>query len=186
MTRLGPGDALLAVDVQNDFLPGGALAVEHGDEILPILNAWIGRVVAAGLPVFASRDWHPERHCSFREQGGPWPRHCVKGSHGAEFASGLRLPANAVIVSKGTDPDRDAYSAFDGTDLDRGLRGRGVNRVVIGGLATDYCVRGTARDALSKGYRVVLLSDAVRAIDANSGDGARAIEEMLRAGATPA
>lgn len=186
MTPLGPGDALVVVDVQNDFLPGGSLAVPHGDEVVPVLRAWIARAVAAGIPVFAARDWHPDQHCSFLERGGPWPPHCRAGSAGAEFAPGLRLPRDAMVVSKGTDPDRDAYSAFEGTDLDRGLRGRGVNRIVIGGLATDYCVRSTVRDALSRGYRVVLLRDAIRPIEARPGDGARAEDEMLGAGAVPA
>jgi len=138
------------------------------------------------VPVFATRDWHPGGHCSFRERGGPWPPHCVQGSHGAELAAGLRLPPSAVVVSKGAEVDRDAYSGFEGTALDGELRARGVRRLLVGGLATDYCVLNTVRDALAKGYEVVLLRDAIRAVDVHPGDGARAEEEMIRRGATTA
>src|SRR5260370_27326625 len=112
------GDALVVVDVQNDFLPGGALAVPHGDQVIPAVNRYVKAFTQAGLPTFATRDWHPPHHCSFRERGGPWPPHCIAGSVGAEFAPGLRLPASTVIISKGTELDRDAYSAFPSTDLD--------------------------------------------------------------------
>ncbi|MBX6421634.1 MAG: nicotinamidase [Nevskia sp.] len=178
-----PGDALLIVDVQNDFLPGGALAVPHGDQVVPSLNRYIARFRAAQLPVFATRDWHPPDHCSFRAQGGPWPAHCVAGTAGARFAAALELPASAQIVSKAQRPERDAYSGFEGTDLDARLRAAGVRRVFVGGLATEYCVLNTAKDALRHGYAVVLLLDAVRAIDAQPGAGARALEELRRLGA---
>jgi nicotinamidase/pyrazinamidase len=181
----GPHDALVVCDVQNDFLPGGALPVSRGDEIIDVLSGWVERALVEEIPVFATRDWHPPHHASFYERGGPWPPHCIQGSWGAEIAKALRLPATTIIVSKGHDPNRDAYSAFDGTELDRELLLRRIRRIFICGLATEYCVLFTARDALSKGYQVVLLHDAVRPIDAHPGDGARAEAEMIRRGATP-
>jgi nicotinamidase/pyrazinamidase len=181
-----PRDALVVVDVQNDFLPGGALAVPRGDETISLLNRWIEQAVTARIPVFATRDWHPENHCSFRARGGPWPPHCVQGSAGADFVRELRLPLSANVVSKGTDPDRDAYSGFQGTDLDDRLRALAVRRLLVGGLATDYCVLETVRDALARGYEVVLLKDAVRAVDVVAGDGERAQQEMIRLGAIAA
>lgn len=176
-----PTDALLLVDVQNDFLPGGALGVAGGDEIVPILNVWLDRARRAGVPVFATRDWHPQDHCSFRESGGPWPVHCVAGSLGARFSSALALPPQAQVISKATAPDQEAYSSFAGTDLGRRLAAAGVKRIVIGGLATDYCVVETTKDALALGYGVVLLLDAMRAIDRNEGEAA--ISRMLGLGA---
>jgi len=180
-----PGDALLIVDVQNDFLPGGSLAVLHGDKVVPALNRYIGTFEAQGLPVYATRDWHPERHCSFRAQGGPWPPHCIAHTRGAEFAPALRLPPAATVISKATSADRDAYSGFEGTDLDQRLRATGVRRLFVGGLATDYCVLNTVRDALQLGYEVLLLTDAIRAVDVQPGDGQRAEDEMTRLGAQP-
>jgi nicotinamidase/pyrazinamidase len=177
--------ALLIVDVQRDFLPGGALAVPKGDEVVPVLNRYIGAAKERGVPVFASRDWHPGRHCSFREQGGPWPPHCVADTPGAAFAPGLALPAEAEIISKATTESPDAYSAFAGTGLARRLRRRGVKRLLIGGLATDYCVLNTVRDALAEGFEVRLLADAIRAVDVEPGDGERAAREMREAGAAP-
>jgi len=182
---LRPGDALLVVDVQNDFLPGGALPVPHGDGVIPILNAYIRRFEAAGLPIVATRDWHPPDHCSFRQRGGPWPPHCIAGTPGADFAPGLELPTTATVVSKATEPDREAYSGFQGTNLERMLRNQGVRRLFIGGLATDYCVLQTVLDALNRGFEVYLLRDAVRAVDATPGDGARALARMEAAGAVP-
>ncbi len=179
----GPGDALVLVDVQNDFLPGGSLAVPDGDAVIPVLNRWIARFVAGNLPVFATRDWHPRDHCSFADRGGPWPRHCVAETPGAAFSGDLELPAGAQIVSKATSPDRDAYSGFDGTELAPRLRDLGANRVFVGGLATDYCVRATVLDALREGFAVVLIEDGVRAVDVAPGDGERAVEEMRSAGA---
>src|SRR5690606_1829889 len=117
----GRGDALVVVDVQNDFLPGGSLAVPDGAAVVPVLNAWLERFGALGLPVFATRCWHPPDHCSFRAQGGPWPPHCIAGTRGAEFAPDLALPPDAVVISKATRADRDAYSGFDGTDLGQRL-----------------------------------------------------------------
>ncbi len=183
---LRTGDALVVVDVQVDFLPGGSLAVPRGDEVVPVLNRWLAAAASRGLPVYATRDWHPPGHCSFRARGGPWPPHCVAGSAGAAFAPGLLLPGGADVVSKATDPDRDAYSGFQGTDLDARLRAAGARRLLVGGLATDYCVLETVRDARRLGYEVLLLADAVRAVEVRPGDGARALEEMRRAGARPA
>ena len=180
--RLQAGDALIVVDVQQDFLPGGALAVPDGDQVVAPLNRCIRSAGRYRLPVFFTRDWHPPDHCSFRARGGPWPPHCVAGSPGAAFAEGLTVPSDAVIVSKATDPDADAYSGFQGTALAAMLRERGCDRVLIGGLATDYCVLATVRDARAGGFQVVLLTDAVRAVDVAPGDGERAVREMQRLG----
>ena len=177
------GDALLIVDVQNDFLPGGSLAVPHGDEVVTLLNRYLDTFGAQGLPVYATRDWHPQNHCSFREQGGAWPSHCVANTHGAEFAAALRLPPSTTVISKAVTPDVDAYSGFQGTDLDRRLRAAGVRQLFIGGLATDYCVLNTVRDALRLGFTVFLLRDAIRAVDVQPGDGQRAEAEMVALGA---
>ena len=176
-----PGDALLVVDVQNDFLPGGSLAVPRGDEVVPVLNRYLRAF--QNLPVYATRDWHPERHCSFRAQGGTWPPHCVAGTYGAEFAAALQLPPAAVIISKAAAAEQDAYSGFQGTDLDARLHAANIRRMFIGGLATDYCVLNTVRDALRLGYEVLLLADAIRAVDVQPGDGLRAEQEMVSLGA---
>ncbi len=182
-------DALVVVDVQNDFCPGGALAVAHGDEVVPVLNRAAARFAAAGAPVFASRDWHPPVTRHFRAGGGAWPPHCVQGTPGAAFHPSLALPAGTDVVSKGMDPEADAYSCFQaetaaGTPFADALRARGVRRLVVGGLATDYCVKATVLDALRAGFEVVVLEDAVRAVDVAPGDGARALAEMRAAGAT--
>ncbi len=178
-----PGDALLVVDVQVDFLPGGALAVPHGDEVIAPLNRWIERFVLAGQPIYATRDWHPQAHRSFREQGGVWPTHCVSGSSGASFAAALALPPSAIVISKADAVERDAYSGFSGTDLGDRLISSRVARVCIGGLATDYCVLHTVLDARAAGFEVVVIEDAVRAVDLRPGDGTRALERMRAAGA---
>jgi nicotinamidase/pyrazinamidase len=180
---VGPGDALLVVDVQNDFLPGGRLAVPAGDEVVPVLNQYLALWRGHGLPVFASRDWHPPDHASFHARGGPWPPHCLAESEGAAFPPDLALPPSAVVVSKADRPDLEAYSAFEGTDLDARLGAAGVRRLFVGGLATDYCVRATVRDALARGYATVVLADAVRAVDVRPGDGEAALDEMSRLGA---
>lgn len=177
------GDALIVVDVQNDFLPGGALAVPDGDQVIAPINRLIALFSASDRPVYFSRDWHPAGHCSFLEQGGPWPPHCVADTPGADFAAGLELPAEPAVVSKGTRADRDAYSALDGTDLGGRLRAGAIRRVFVSGLATDYCVRATVLDALADGFEVVVLTDAVRAVDVDPGDGDRALEAMRDAGA---
>lgn len=180
-----PGDALILVDVQNDFLPGGNLSVPHGDEVAPVLNRYAEVFNARKLPVFATRDWHPPNHCSFQAQGGPWPPHCVADSPGAEFAANLHLPADTVVVSKALRVEQDAYSGFEGTDLDARLKRIGVRRVFVGGLATDYCVLNTVRDARKLGYGVFLLTDGSRAVNVHAGDGQKAKEEMRRLGAEP-
>lgn len=178
-----PGDALLLVDVQNDFLPGGALGIAGADAIVPVLNQYLRYFTPRRLPIFASRDWHPENHCSFHEQGGRWPVHCVAHTHGAEFSHELQLPALAITVSKATTPGREALSAFAGTELAAQLQARGVQRLFVGGLATDYCVLHTVCDALRRGFRVHVLADAIRAVDSSRGDGELAIAEMQRCGA---
>lgn len=181
---LKDGGALIIVDVQRDFLPGGALAVPEGDAVVPLLARCADACARSGVPVVASRDWHPADHCSFRDFGGQWPVHCVAGTPGAELDSGLDLPDDTRIVDKASTPDRDAYSAFEGTDLDEWLKAREVRQIYVGGLATDYCVLRTALDGLRLGYRVVLLADAIRAID--PADGQKAIETLVEQGAVVA
>lgn len=183
---LTTGDALLIVDVQNDFLPAGSLAVPQGHEVVPVLRRYLALFASRNSPVFASRDWHPVNHCSFRDQGGIWPPHCLAGSTGADAPPDLPLPPSTVIVHKATAADKDAYSAFEGTTLDAALRACGVRRLFVGGLATDYCVLNTVRDAVALGYVVVLLMDAIRAVNVRPDDGANAEAEMLRLGALPA
>jgi nicotinamidase/pyrazinamidase len=183
--ELRPHDALLIVDLQRDFLRGGALAVPDGDAVVPVINRYTALVRANALPVFASRDWHPRNHCSFTAQGGPWSPHCIADTAGAGFASELKVPRSTVIVDKATAASPDAYSAFGGTSPAAQLRARGVKRLLVGGLATDYCVLNTVRDALNEGFEVLLLTDAIRAVDVKPGDGARAEAEMRAAGAQP-
>lgn len=178
-------DALIIVDVQNDFLPGGSLAVPHGDEVVPVMNDYAHVFEKKKLSIFATRDWHPANHCSFEAQGGIWPPHCVQESEGAEYAPGLQLPEEVVIISTATDPNKEAYSGFDGTDLHDRLQALGVKRLFIGGLATDYCILSTVRDGLSLGYKVYLLEDAIRAVNVNPHDGQKAIGEMVDLGAIP-
>ena len=180
--RFESGHALLIVDVQNDFCPGGALAVVDGDRVVPVLNRWIEAATRSATPVFASRCWHPPGHVSFVERGGPWPAHCVQGSHGAELRADLRRDDVTAIVDKGTDADRDAYSAFDGTDLGERLRGLDVRQLFVGGLALDYCVRATVLEGLRQGFAVQLILAATRAVELRPGDGERALSEMRAAG----
>lgn len=181
--RLQAGDALVIVDVQRDFLPGGALGVPGGDAVVPVLNRYIARFAACGLPIVCTRDWHPPGHCSFHAHGGPWPPHCVAGTDGAAFAPGLELPADAQRVSKATTAEADAYSGFERTGLADWLHARGARRLFVGGLATDYCVGATVRDGLAAGFAVFVLADAIRAVDVQPGDGERAIAAMRAAGA---
>jgi len=182
---LSDRDTLLIVDVQADFLPGGRLAVPEGDAVVPVLNGYLALARRKGLRVFASRDWHPPNHCSFRAQGGPWPEHCVAETPGAELAPGLELPPDAVIISKAVAAGSDAYSAFAGTDLERQLRELRIERLLVGGLATDYCVLNTVRDARKAGFAVLLLQDAIRAVNVKPGDGEHAEREMREVGAVP-
>ena len=180
------GDALIIVDVQNDFLPGGALAVPEGDAVIAPINRYAALFSSRALPVFATRDWHPRDHGSFKPAGGPWPPHCVAGTPGAAFAAALALPPAATVISKATEAARDAYSGFQDTGLERQLRARGVRRIFVAGLATDYCVLATVRDARAAGFEAVVLADAVRAVDLEPGDGARALSEMRALGARTA
>ena len=183
--KLYQHDALLIVDVQNDFLPGGSLAVPGAEAIIAVLNRYIDFFTSLSLPVFASRDWHPARHSSFFDMGGEWPVHCVAGTLGADFSSLLNLPQELFVISKATDEEKDAYSAFDGTNLANLLIQHRVERLFIGGLATDYCVLHTVQDALKHGFAVILLVDAVCAVNLAAGDGERAINTMLSSGAVP-
>lgn len=183
-----PGSALILVDVQNDFCPGGSLAVERGDEVVAPLNRLAAEFATRNLPVIATRDWHPRNHVSFEENGGPWPRHCIQDTPGAAFHPKLVLPPRADVVTKGDDPKRDAYSGFQaesetGRMMADLLRVRGAERLFVGGLATDYCVKATVLDARKNGFPTVVLGDAIRAVNVKPGDGDRAIAEMKKAGA---
>jgi nicotinamidase/pyrazinamidase len=176
------------VDVQNDFCPGGALGVQGGDQIVGVLNEVAARFSREGQPVVYCRDWHPPVTTHFRAHGGPWPAHCVQGSHGAEFHPGLGIPRSATIVSKGMGPDEDGYSAFvardeSGRSLASILREQGVEHLVIGGLATDYCVLNSVLEAREAGFTVDVIANGIRGVDLRPGDSERAIERMKRAGA---
>ncbi len=179
--------ALLVVDVQNDFCPGGALAVPDGNTIVPRVNRAIELFVRRGLRVLATRDWHPPVTKHFKEYGGAWPPHCVQGTKGARFHPDLRLPKDAVILSKGMDPEQDSYSGFqalneDGRDLESVVHDLGIDALFLCGLATDYCVRATALDAQRRGIRVHVLEDAIKGVDVKPGDSEAAVEEMRTAG----
>ena len=178
--ELKTGDALIVVDVQNDFCPGGALPIDGGDEVVPVLNEWIAAAQADGLPIYASRDFHPKGHMSFDESGGPWPLHCIQDSDGARFHPDLNLPADATVVTKGVRLDQDQNSAFDQTGLASELRNRDVQRVYVGGLAEDVCVLATALDGRREGFEVVLIQDATRPVTAEGGKTAR--RQMQAAG----
>jgi len=180
--KVGRKDALIIVDVQKDFCPGGALPVPEGDKIIPNLNKYVEIFRKNGGKIYATRDWHPENHRSFKEYGGLWPKHCVQGTEGAEFHPNLKLPEDAVIISKGTDPLREAYSGFEGTDLKKKLKQEGIVRVFVGGLATEYCVKNTVLDAIKFGFETVLLMDAIRGIDLKPSDSRKAIDEMVKKG----
>lgn len=183
--ELRVGDALLIADVQNDFLPGGALGIKGGNEIVPVLRGYIDRFQSRSLPIFLSRDWHPSNHCSFREQGGPWPIHCVAGSNGAQPPDSFPIPEQAIIIQKATLQDKEGYSAFQDTPLHERLQAAGITRLFIGGLATDYCVLNTVKDARRLGYHVCLLTDAIKAVNVAWDDGRKAEEAMIRLGAIP-
>jgi len=181
--HLNDGDALLLVDLQRDFLPGGALGVPEGDQVVPVLNEMIALFNARRLPIVATRDWHPANHCSFQAQGGPWPPHCVQGTPGADWADELELPSQALVISKGSEAGHEAYSGFQGTDLARQLNDRGCRRLFVGGLATDYCVLQTVLDARKLGFDVQVIEEAIRAVNVNPGDGIKAVDLMLDRGA---
>ncbi len=175
--------ALIVVDVQNDFCPGGSLAVTDGDKVVAPLNKLINEFLDRGDPVFKTRDWHTARTKHFATYGGTWPVHCVAGTHGAEFHPDLLDDPRITIISKGVDESADGYSGFDGTNLAELLHQKGVEEVWVGGLATDYCVKHTALDALREGFKVKALTETMRAVNVNPNDGAQAIEEMRKAGA---
>ncbi|HTT29267.1 MAG TPA: nicotinamidase [Solirubrobacteraceae bacterium] len=170
--------ALIVVDVQNDFCPGGALAVGGGDGVVEPIN----RLASAAPFVVATRDWHPPDHSSFAAQGGPWPVHCVRDTRGASLHPGIDLSQIDAIVDKGQSRDAEGYSAFEGTELERLLRDRSVETVDVAGLALDYCVKATALDARRAGFDVIVHRDATRAVDVHDGDGERAVDELRAAG----
>ncbi len=176
--EIRPDDALVIVDVQHDFLPGGALGVAEGERIFDPIDA-----LAPRFPrVYATRDWHPENHSSYAQYGGPWPVHCVAGTHGAAFDPRLSLDHVDAVIDKGTERDTDGYSGFAATTLDRDLREHDVRRVFVCGLATDYCVKATALDAKAAGFDVVVLADASAAVNVEPGDEERALAELRAAG----
>ena len=177
------GDALLIIDLQNDFLSGGALAVPEGDAVIAPLQVWANRFALHGLPVLATRDCHPADHCSFREQGGPWPSHCVAGSWGAAVTPVLKLPPTALIIDKPCRADIETYDGFSETRLDATLHQHDIRRLWVGGLATDYCVLNTVLAGLRFGYEVIVLTHAVRAVDLEPGDGQQALAMMTARGA---
>ena len=179
---LQPGDALLLVDVQIDFCPGGNLPIADGDQVVPVLNRWLAAAREKGIPVYASRDWHPSGHMSFAARGGQWPDHCLQDSAGAAFHPDLALPDDTVVISKGVRFDKDQYSAFDETGLAERLRQDGVSRVWVGGLALDVCVEATALGGREAGFAVRLIPEASKAITADGA--ARAIAAMCEAGVT--
>ena len=175
--------ALIVVDVQNDFCPGGSLAVANGDAVVPPLNTLINEFLEHGEPVFKTRDWHPASTRHFAAYGGTWPVHCVQNTPGAEFHKDLIDDPRITIVSKGIDESADGYSGFDGTNLAQMLREQGVEEVWVGGLATDYCVKHTVLDGLREGFEVKALADAMLPVNVQPGDGEKAIAEMRAAGA---
>lgn len=172
--------ALIVVDVQNDFCPGGALAVPRGDEVVSIINRLINLDFSL---VVVTQDWHPDRHCSFIENGGLWPKHCVAGTIGADLRLDLTLAKReCVLIRKGTELYKDAYSGFEGTGLEKTLNDVGIKRVFVCGLATDYCVKATALDAKKAGFETFVIIDACRGVNVKKGDVARAVKEMRKAG----
>ena len=177
-------DALIAVDVQKDFLPGGNLGVSEGDQVIPVISELIDVFREAGRPIFATRDWHPEDHCSFVDRGGSWPPHCVQETEGAEFADDLNIDDSVTVISKGSDRDVESYSGFHDTDLAERLRNIDVKRIIVAGLTTDYCVLQTVLDGREGGFDVVVVEGGIRAVNVEPGDGDRAIERMRESGAT--
>jgi nicotinamidase/pyrazinamidase len=176
--------ALILVDIQNDFCPGGALAVAEGDAVVAVVN----RLMPHFPLIVSTLDWHPANHISFRERGGPWPPHCVQNSFGAELHPALNTDDINHTFRKASTADRDAYSEFEGIDenhrsLDDYLKSRGVRQVYLAGLATDYCVRATTLDALRLGYETYVITDGVRAVNVQPDDGAKALADMQAQGA---
>ncbi len=181
---ISKSDALIVTDIQNDFLPGGALPVVNGNEIIPVLNEYISLFKSATARIFATRDWHPLNHMSFKTAGGPWPIHCVQNSEGAKFHNDLKLPPDVIVISKATNPQHEAYSSFDGTNLAEDLRKNGISRIFMGGLATDYCIRYSVLDGLAAGFKMIVLSDAIRGINVKPNDSEKAIREIQQKGAS--
>lgn len=175
------GDALIIVDVQKDFCPGGALPIEDGDRVVPIFNRWIKAAITKKVPIYISRDWHPMNHLSFKQRGGLWPPHCVQDSDGARFHPDLRVPESAIKVTKGVRFDQDQNSVFDQTGLADQLRNDEVQRLFVGGLAEDVCVLATVLDGCKEGFEVVLITDATRPVTIPAGEEAR--KKMRAAGA---
>ena len=186
-TTFLPGDAILLVDVQNDFFPGGSLGVIESDQIIPTLNYWLEKAKQANIPVFASRDWHPADHISFKQRGGPWPAHCVQNTRGAAFHSQIRIPHSAIIISKAFEQNKDSYSAFEGISVDKKtladyIRELRIKRLWIGGLAQDYCVLASTLDACKiTQLQVIVDLNATRPVALETGEKAKAA--MLQAGA---
>ncbi len=176
------GDGLLIVDVQKDFCPGGALAVDGGDRVVPVLNEWIAAAEEKGVALFASRDWHPKRHISFKDEGGQWPVHCVQDTDGAGFHADLNLPEDVVVVTKGTRFDQDQNSVFDQTGFGAFLKREKIGRLWVGGLAQDVCVLATVLDAREAGFEVFVIREAMKPVTPEGGKDA--IEQMEAAGAT--
>ena len=176
-------DALIATDIQIDFLPGGALPVPDGDLVIPVVNDYIKMFREANAKIVASRDWHPANHMSFISQGGPWLSHCVQNSDGAKFSPALKLPENALVVSKATNPEKEAYSVFDGTGLAEQLKTEGIKRILIGGFAADYCVLNSVLDARKMGIETYVLADATKGLNVKKGDVDKAFEMMKQNGA---
>ena len=162
--------ALLVVDIQNDFCPGGSLGVKDGDQIIPVINQYVQLFLKSNLPVFVSRDWHPPNTKHFQQFGGPWPIHCVQHTKGGGFHPDFRVPDKAIIVSKGTDPQLDGYSVFEAIDAENKpfpeiLKNLAISELYIAGIATDYCVKFTAIDALKKGLKLTVLVDAIKGVN---------------------
>ncbi len=181
IVKIRPIDALIIVDMQNDFMPGGALPVENATTIIPTINRYIKVFEDSNAVIVATRDWHPPNHISFNIRGGPWPPHCIQNTKGAEFHPLLQLPSNTVVVSKAVDEDKEAYSGFDSTELASILSDRGVKRVFICGVATEYCVRATAIDAIRLGFQTYILIDAIKGINRMKSE--KTINELLDYGA---
>jgi nicotinamidase/pyrazinamidase len=180
--------ALIVVDVQNDFCSGGTLAVTDADSVVPVLNQWLMRFQTEHQPIALTQDFHPANHCSFVDQGGPWPPHCVQGTTGCAFHPALAIPTGAVVFQKGTNPHQDAYSGFEGKTrsgqgLTSWLRQQQVEELVVGGLATDYCVRATVLDALHLGFSVRVCVAGIRGVEVLRGDSKRALAAMVSCGA---
>jgi nicotinamidase/pyrazinamidase len=175
--------ALIVVDIQNDFCPGGSLAIKQGDRIIKPINELISAFEKARLPILFTRDWHPVDHCSFKARGGPWPPHCVMGTYGARFHPSLKVPPKAIVINKGTKRNSDAYSGFQGTELAGRLRALGARELLVCGLATDYCVKNTVLDAIEQGFGATVIVDCTKGVNLVRTDSANAVRSMTSKGA---